>query len=275
MTKLVDLIYSSISGSSDCIASLILSRPEKHNAFNGEVIEQINFTLSKVEKQKNCRLLLIRSKGKLFSAGADLAWMKSAISLGYEDNVKDAKSLFNMLSKLKTIHCPTLAVVQGGAFGGALGLIAACDFSVASNEAFFSLSEVRIGLLPAVILPFLSEKISRSFLSDAGLTGVRFSAAEAYKFGLLTKVVEHAELKKETDDYVDKILKVSPYAVTSFKKLLVDIDQCSTLEEKSEICCKAIAEARVSDHGQEGLSSFFDKRTPNWGKTLSDLDNYK
>ena len=256
---------------SNGIATVTLNRPEKHNAFDEHVIEQMTQAFRDVQKDKSIRLMILSSNGNNFSAGADLEWMKRMATYGYEDNLKDARGLAEMLRTLNFLPKPTIARVQGAAFGGAVGLISCCDIAVASETASFCLSEVKIGLIPATISPYviaaMGERAARRFFISAE----RFSAEQALRTGLVSEVCPLTELDQCVDTLSQQILNNSPAAVKAAKQLVMDVSKAPISGELIEDTSQRIATVRISDEGQEGLSAFLEKRAPAW-LTQSELN---
>ncbi|MCX6124494.1 MAG: enoyl-CoA hydratase-related protein, partial [Proteobacteria bacterium] len=171
-------------GSTDSLAILILNRPSHANSFSAQMMEEITFHLETVGRREDCRCLLITGAGKHVSGGADLSWMQASAKLSYNENIKDAARLTSMFESVYHLQMPTVAAIRGAVYGGALGLIACCDFAVAHDQARFCLSEAKLGLLPAVIMPYLARKMRLGQLRRHSLTGRIFSALEAQQFGL-------------------------------------------------------------------------------------------
>lgn len=248
----------------DGSATLWLNRPEKNNAFNAQMIAELNDALRHIALDENLRFLILRGRGKHFCAGADLAWMKASATFGYSENLEDAKQLGELMHLLHTLPCPTMAVVQGAAYGGALGLVACCDFAIGAGDAIFSLSEVRIGLAPAVISPYvvraLGERASRRY----ALSADRFDGVAAEHLGLLAQTYAPELLDEGVAQWVAKLLLNSPQAMRETKALLMEVGGgrlSLTLRQHTE---KVIAEIRCSAEGQEGLTAFLEKRKPGW-----------
>lgn len=246
------------------VAQLVLNRPEVHNAFDDIMIGELIQALDSFAAHPQLRVLLLRSNGKNFSAGADLGWMRSMAEKNYDDNLLDAGELAKLMQKLDTFPAPTIAVVQGAAFGGAVGLAACCDIAIASDKASFCLSEVKIGLMPAVISPYvvraLGERASRRYF----LTAERFFAPEALHLGLLHQMVSDDELHGVSDAMVQTLLANSPAAVKAAKDLIFTVANQPTTQALIDETSRRIAAIRVSSEGQEGLSAFLQKRTPAW-----------
>ncbi len=249
------------------IAVLTLNRPEVANSFNEEIIRDLTQQLGTVAATKDCRALVLRGAGKHFSAGADLAWMKASAQLSLEGNAKDAKTLIHLFEALCHLPVPTIALVTGSAFGGAVGLAACCDVALAADNARFCLSEIRLGLLPAVILPYLARKMLPGQLRRHALTGRLFNAQEALAFGLVQRVAPEAGLQDALREELNGILAGSPEAQAALKELLHRV--VSDSFKQGPHTAEAIATQRVSPSGQAGLASFFDKRPTPWSAELA------
>lgn len=243
------------------VAILQLSRPEKHNAFDDIVINELIKCIDHANSL-DIRALVLKTEGKHFSAGADLGWMKSMAENNYEENVADSQQLAKLMSVLATSPHPTVCLVQGAAFGGALGLIACCDIAIATNQAKFCLSEVKLGLIPAVISPYVIKAIGERQARRYFLTAEVFTAQEALNMGLIHEIND--DLAQSEQQFIEQLLSNGPAAVKSAKSLINEIAHKTIDDGLIEHTAKRIAEIRVSPEGQEGLSAFFDKRAPNW-----------
>ena len=254
--------YTSLNIDDKGIATLTLNRPEVHNAFDDVMISELLQALKDVEDSEQARVLVLLSEGKNFSAGADLNWMRSMADKNYQENVEDAGELGLLMERLDLLSKPSIALVQGAAFGGAVGLAACCDMVLAQPRSSFCLSEVKIGLIPAVISPYvvrtIGERQSRRYM----LTAERFFADEAQKLGLVSDVVD--DFEEPLNNLLDALLANSPQAVTACKELIRNVGSRPINKDVREHTIKAIAEIRVSDEGQEGLSAFLEKRPAAW-----------
>ena len=254
--------YTSLNIDDKGIATLTLNRPEVHNAFDDVMISELLQALKDVEDSEQARVLVLLSEGKNFSAGADLNWMRSMADKNYQQNVEDAGELGLLMERLDLLSKPSIALVQGAAFGGAVGLAACCDIVLAQPRSSFCLSEVKIGLIPAVISPYvvrtIGERQSRRYM----LTAERFFADEAQKLGLVNDVVD--DFEEPLNNLLDALLANSPQAVTACKELIRNVGSRPINKDVREHTIKAIAEIRVSDEGQEGLSAFLEKRPAAW-----------
>ncbi|MBR2515185.1 MAG: enoyl-CoA hydratase/isomerase family protein [Halomonas sp.] len=254
------------------IARLTLNRPEVHNAFDDSLIAELNAHLEELHQLANAgdvRAVVLGSEGKSFSAGADLNWMKRMVEYDLEDNLADSRKLAALMHGLDTLPCPTLCRVQGAAFGGAVGLAACCDVVIASDKAKFCLSEVKIGLSPAVISPYVQRALGERQMRRYALTAEVMDAPTALALGLAHKVVEHEALDGEVDAMLNTLLAGSPQAQRATKALLASVAQAPDSDTTREHTCQVIAKLRVSHEGQEGLSSFFEKCRPAWTQSSS------
>lgn len=248
----------------DGIAYVTMNRPEVHNCFNEEVIERLAETFDDVGRQDGIRAMVLRASGRSFSAGADLEWMQRAAHFTQEQNEEDARALAAMVAALDACPKPTIACVQGAAFGGGVGLVAACDMAVAVERAQFCLSEVRLGLLPAVISPYVVAAMGPRAARRYFLTAERFSAQEAWRLGLVHKVVSDEEaLHAACDEWLEMLLQNGPRAIAATKRLIAHVAWVDP-DDVSSYTARAIAERRISDEGIEGVSAFLEKRKPVW-----------
>ena len=248
------------------IAKVTLNRPEVHNAFNEEMVQSLIKTFTELGKNNDVRVVILSSSGKTFCSGADLKWMRSMVNCSFDENIKDAMRLGDMLKSIFYCSKPVICRVQGPAFGGGVGIISACDMAVAVESATFSLSEVKIGLIPAVISPFVLLKMPPSYAQRYFLTAEKFGASEAQKMGLISEVVSSEEALDElVMNFADAICLNAPEATSLSKKQIHDIF-AKNLEEEVRKAAETIAERRASKEGQEGMNAFFEKRTPNWVK---------
>ena len=251
---------------SDGIARVTLNNPSKHNAFDDQIITQLTEAFSAVGANSNVRVMVLASEGKSFSAGADLDWMKRMASYSYDENLQDVRALALMLQTLKSIPQPTIARIQGAVFGGAVGLVSCCDIAVAATVATFSLSEVKIGLVPATISPYVIDAIGARAARRYFMTAENFSAQTAKHIGLLSEVTGAENLDEQVGLLIDVLLANGPQAVIASKQLVADINGQSIGPDLIEHTCKMIAKIRVSEQGQEGLQAFLEKRKPHWSE---------
>nr|WP_312508117.1 enoyl-CoA hydratase-related protein [Pseudomonas luteola] len=247
------------------VATLWLNRPEKNNAFNAEVIAELIHALEAIGANEAIRFLILRGQGRHFSAGADLAWMQASATLSLKENHDDAQRLSLLMETLHALPQPTLAVVQGAAFGGALGLIACCDMAIGSQDAVFCLSEVRIGLAPAVISPYVVRAIGERATRRYALTAERFSSGRAQALGLLDETYPADQLEAAVNEWKNNLLLNSPAALKACKSLLHQVGTAANLDDALKGYTQHfIASLRVSPEAQEGLGAFLEKRMPSW-----------
>ncbi|SLN40748.1 enoyl-CoA hydratase/isomerase family protein [Oceanibacterium hippocampi] len=247
------------------VATVTLNRPEVHNAFNDEVIEKLTEIFEDLANQSGIRVVILASGGKSFSAGADLKWMQRAAEYLDEDNLEDARGLGRLLKSLYTMDKPTIALVQGSAYGGGLGLVAACDIAVAVRSASFALTEVRLGLIPAVISPYVVQAIGARAARRYFLTAEPIAADRAYELGLVSELVDDVhQLAEVRDRLVARIFQASPAAIASSKELIFAVAEKPIDDHVIDDTAHRIAEARSLPDGKEGVSAFLGKRRPNW-----------
>ncbi|MGM8930099.1 enoyl-CoA hydratase-related protein [Salinicola halophyticus] len=257
------------------VARLTLDRPEVHNAFDDALIQELNVHLERLHalaERSEVRVMVLASDGKHFSAGADLNGMKRMVDFSFDDNLKDARELARLMQQLDALPCPTLCRVQGAAYGGAVGLAACCDVVIASDKAKFCLSEVRIGLSPAVISPYVQRAIGPRQMRRYALTAEVIDAATAQGLGLVHEVADGETLDARIEQMIDQLLAASPQAQRATKTLLASVARDPDSDATREMACRTISELRVSAEGQEGLAAFFDKRPPAWFTASGDKE---
>lgn len=252
------------------IAFLSLNRPEVSNAFDGETMKLFTNRCTEINRNPNCRIAVLRGEGKNFSAGGDLGWLKKSIELNREDNLKQAQSLGRMFEELYHLKVPTIGVVQGSTFGGGVGLTACCDWVVASQDSRFCLSEVRLGVVAAVILPYVAQKIRAGDLRRFVLSGIVFNAHEAEKTGLVQRVFKTGELGELLRAELDSVLKGSSHAQQIFKQQYARFQHRNTedWQELLQGMAATIANLSASESGQEGFKAFLSKTKPSWVTSL-------
>ncbi|MCS6097610.1 enoyl-CoA hydratase-related protein [Shewanella baltica] len=249
------------------VAELILDRAEVHNAFDEVMISEMISVLSYFAEHKQCQVLVLKANGKNFSAGADLNWMRKQAKMDFEQNLNDAKALAKLMQDLDTFPKPTIALVQGAAFGGALGLICASDIAIATTRASFCLSEVKLGLIPAVISPYVARAMGNRASRRYMLTAERFSAENALKLNVIHEISD--DLDAAAKPMIDALLANSPQGMAWAKTLLSHLEDGVIDQNTIDYTSERIARIRVSTEGQEGLNAFFEKRLPNWQQALS------
>jgi methylglutaconyl-CoA hydratase len=246
------------------VATLSLNRPEAGNAFNDDLIKALLDKLAEVEANDQINCLLLRSEGKHFCAGADLNWMKAMAGFDYARNLADAHMLSALMDKLYRLSKPTIACVQGSAFGGAIGLIACCDIAIAASNAQFCLSEVKLGLAPAVISPYVIAAMGSRQARRYFLTAEVFNSDMALRMGLLHEVVGMDALQETAISLAQQISQHSQKAIMATKALIRRVDGEFPDADLRVHTVQLIAKLRVSEDAQEGIRAFFEKRQPNW-----------
>ena len=246
------------------VATLTLNRPEVHNAFDDALIARLTGALEEAGASEDVRVVVLAGNGKSFCAGADLAHMKKAAGFSEAENIADAQALARLLMVLGGLPKPTVALVQGPAYGGGVGLVSACDIAVAAERASFALTEVRLGLIPAVISPFVIRAIGESHARRFMLTGERFSAETALRIGLVHEVVPAVALQARGGEVVDMLLQCSPDAHRRAKALIDAVAGRPIDGALAGDVARRIAAARASDDGREGIAAFLEKRAPWW-----------
>jgi methylglutaconyl-CoA hydratase len=247
------------------VAMVTLNRPEVHNAFNPELVQRLAEIFDDLEDQDGIRVVLIDGAGKSFSAGGDLKAMEKAAQDSESEVRADSADFATMLMRLRNLPQPTVALVHGTAIAGGLGLAAACDIVIATADTKFGLSEVRLGIIPAVIAPYVVEAIGLRAARRYMLTGERFDAQEALRLGLVTTVVpDRNALSAESERVVSALLQGGPEALAAAKELLDLVTYMPVDEDLNEETVAMIAERRVSDEAKEGFAAFREKRKPGW-----------
>jgi methylglutaconyl-CoA hydratase len=243
---------------------LTLNRPAVRNAFNEDVIAELTaWATGRNHAEEGVRVVVLAGAGPTFCAGADVTWMSKTIRYSEEENFRDALAASDMFAALDSLPVPLIGRVHGAAFGGGAGLAAVCDIVVSEEQALFGFTEVKLGILPAVISPFALAKIGRSAARELFLTGARFSAARARDIGLVHAVVTSGGLDEAVAGYVREILTAAPEAITAAKALIREVWGRPAAEARP-LTAHAIAARRVSVEGQEGLSAFLEKRKAQW-----------
>ena len=248
------------------VATLTLNRPEVHNAFDDALIARLTRALEDAGASEDVRVVVLAGTGKSFCAGADLAHMKKAAGFSEAENIADAQALARLLMVLGGLPKPTVALVQGPAYGGGVGLVSACDIALAAERASFALTEVRLGLIPAVISPFVVRAIGESHARRFMLTGERFGAATALRIGLVHEVVDGEALPARGTEVVEMLLQCSPDAHRRAKALIDAVAGRPIDQALADDVARRIAAARASDDGKEGIAAFLEKRAPSWRK---------
>jgi methylglutaconyl-CoA hydratase len=246
------------------VARVTLTRPEKHNAFDAQVIVGLTQAFTALAASPTVRVVLLEAEGPSFSAGADLDWMREQAEYDDARNLADARQLARLMRVLNTLPKPTIARVQGPAYGGGVGLVACCDIAVATNHAVFSLTEVKLGIVPAVISPYVIAAIGPRAARRLFLTAERIDAAEARRLGLVHEVVPSVEIDKRIEEILTFLLANGPEAMTAAKDLVFAIADRPIDDALVEETARRIAQRRASAEGKEGISAFLAKRKPSW-----------
>jgi len=245
------------------VEHLVLERPDVHNAFDEEMIREITWWAESVAADHEVRAIVLCGAGPSFCAGADLRWMAKMVQYSRDQNVQDATDAARMFLALDRLPLPVIARVHGAALGGGAGLCAVADIVIAADDAVFGFTEVKLGIIPAVISPFVIAKIGRSAARELFLTGRRFDASHALQIGLVHAVVPAEDLDGEVARYVRELLGAAPGAVAAIKALIPDVHRRGPAEATT-VTCEALAERRASAEGQDGLRAFLEKRKPGW-----------
>ncbi|WP_262695399.1 enoyl-CoA hydratase/isomerase family protein [Kordiimonas aquimaris] len=247
------------------VATVTLNRPDVHNAFNDSVIADLHTAYNTLGMDESVRVIVLTGAGKSFSAGADLNWMKRSATFTAAENKEDAMRLSGMLAAIRNCPKPTLAFVNGAAFGGGVGLTACCDIAVAMATGVFSLSEVKLGLTPATISPYVIAAIGERAAQRYFLTGERFDGIEARRIGLVHEIAQtRDEAEMIIEGIIDQLLSSGPVAQAECKSLIQFVAGAEITDELRAETAERIAARRTSAEGQEGLSAFFEKRKPSW-----------
>lgn len=263
-----DTAYLTIS---DGLATVVMNRPDRRNAFTSQMVTDLTDLFQRLVDDPDVRCIVLTGEGAAFSAGADLSYMRSIKDAGEKANIADANALSNLLKLIYTHPKPVIGKVNGPAIGGGLGLVSACDIAIGKQGAKFAFSEVRLGLTPAVIAPFvvraIGEKNSRRYM----LTGDMFNDDVAVRIGLLEKSVAPGDLDATVRTLTDSLFAVAPNAVSACKELIRRVSE-TPLDDVREYTAKLIATLRAGEEGQEGMTAFLEKRDPAWRSTLEDED---
>lgn len=248
----------------DRIARITLTRPEVRNAFNDAVIQQLKAAFETVGARDDVRAVVLAAEGPAFCAGADLNWMRRMADYTREENLADAGQLAAMLKAIYACPKPTIAAVQGDVFAGGMGLVAACDMAVSVRTATYCLSEVKLGLIPATISPYVIRAMGARAAHRYFLTAERFSAEEAHRIGFVHELVDADALDAKVGDLAQALVGASPAAVRACKRLVQDVAERPIDDALIAATVEGIADIRASDEGREGVASFLQKRKPAW-----------
>lgn len=246
------------------IVTVTMNRPDVRNAFDADLIGRMHDAFRGLADAGDVRVVVLTGAGEVFSAGADLNWMRGMVENTFDENTSDSRRMHDMLAAIRDCPRPVIARVNGHALGGGSGLVACADIVVAVRTALIGFTEVRLGLAPAVISPFVLEKVGSSDARRLFLTGERIEAEEAHRIGLVAYLTDAAHLDDVVDGVIERLLKGGPEAQAAVKSLLPQVMAARTLDEAAEHTIDAIATLRVSDEGQEGMRAFLEKRAPRW-----------
>lgn len=262
--------YQSLKVSTDArgVMTVALNRPDVRNAFNDVVIDELGALFGKDALAPEVRAIVLKGEGPAFCAGGDLNWLKKAVDYDFSENLKDTRRLAQMFATLNECPKPLIGLIHGAAIGGGVGLVSVCDVVIASSEAFFSLAEVRLGVVPACIGPFVISKVGASHARYLFVSADRISAARAHEIGLIHEVVQApGDLPKALEKVLENILNGAPNAMAVAKRLVHDLtwaERRAHCPDSLEYVAKVLADVRISPEAQEGLKAFLEKRKPSW-----------
>lgn len=239
----------------DDIFFITLNRSEKHNALNEDLIQEFTQALIRAEESE-AKVIIIKSSGKNFSAGADLNWMKRVRKYTEDENFKDAMTLANLLYTLYSIKKPTISMINGSTYGGGIGIIAACDIAISTQNAKFCFSEVKLGLIPAVISPYIINAIGQRQANELFISAQVFDSQKAYTLGLIQHVVDDAELQSFTINYAKNITSYPPNTIKACKSLTKQVTNTIITKDTIELTASLIAKQRLSEEGKQGIDAF-------------------
>ena len=251
------------------VFQISLNNPKSRNAINSIMLDELLDCLDNLSRKKEIRILIITGEGQAFSAGADLEWMKDSINLTLEENKNDAMKFSKMLRKIDEFYCTTIAIINGHAFGGGLGLLSVCDFKIADSKSKFCFSEVKLGIIPAMIGPYILRNLGYANTKKLFLTGEIFDADQAITLNLIDKSVSTQNIINERNILIDKLLLGGPKAQTAIKNYLQNIYSKSISDDVIKYAAENIADLRVSEEGQKGIKAFLDKSKPDWQNDIS------
>ncbi|MFA5647489.1 MAG: enoyl-CoA hydratase-related protein [Bacteroidales bacterium] len=246
------------------VTTIWLNKPDLHNAVSIQMLEELTDCFHSIEQMDNVRVIVLRGKGKSFSAGANLVNMLAVSKSGYEQNLDDGYKWTSCLSSIASSSKPTIAIATGNVFGGGNGLLAAADMVIADENAIFSFSEVKLGLAPSTILPYVLTRVNQQKAKYLMLTGKRFSAAEGYDYGLVDFLTPSEKIEALLNSIIADLRKASPSGIKEIKRLIRELGHCSNIDEVNNLTANSIATLKTSTEAQEGISAFIEKRKPYW-----------
>jgi methylglutaconyl-CoA hydratase len=264
------MAYQTLQASRDArgVLTVRLNRPDVRNAFNEVLIQELGQVFSQEVMAPEVRVVVLRGEGAVFCAGGDLNWMKKAIDFSFDENLKDTRDLAQMFKRMNECPKPLIGAIHGAAIGGGVGLVSVCDIAIAVRDTQFSLSEVRLGIVPACIGPFVVAKIGASQARGLFVSAERFQAPKAREIGLVHEVVDTPQdLDTALERVLGNILQCGPNAMAVAKKLVLDLswpERREALGDCLEYVARTLSELRVSAEGQEGVKAFLEKRRPSW-----------
>jgi len=245
------------------VVRVILNRPDVRNAFNETMISEISRAFKIINSHPDLRIVVLTGEGNAFCAGADLNWMKGVINYSYEENLQDSQNLAQMFELMSACPLPLIARVNGPAIGGGTGMVAVCDIVIASEKAVFSLSEVKLGLVPACISPYVIRRMGDKNCREYFLTGERLTAEKALTAGLVNQVVPESKLDEAVEQLISRLISSGPKALAWCKQLLAKVPSMNE-KDAGAYTAEVITRLRMSEEGQEGMKAFFEKRKPKW-----------
>jgi len=247
------------------IATVILNRPDVHNAMDEKMMQELTSCFQNLSKDDETRVIILTGNGKSFCAGADLNWMKRMVNYSMEENIEDSNLLLELYESIYNCSKPVIARVNGHAFGGGIGLFAVCDIAIATPNCKFAFSEVKLGIIPAVISTYIARRLKLSDMRRLFITGERFNSEYAEKIGLIDFIATEDDIDELVDKYVSLLKSSGPKAIREVKNL-VDSYEKLAIEDYKDYTVKKISELRVSNEGQEGINAFLEKRKPSWSE---------
>ncbi|MBN2347233.1 MAG: enoyl-CoA hydratase/isomerase family protein [Bacteroidales bacterium] len=260
-----DYKYISVDGKNE-ISTLWLSRPSVHNALNNEMIREILSFLRELKHGNPSRILVIRGRGESFCSGADLMELKQSVELDFSANLNFSLQLADLYEEICNCESTTICVLQGASYGGANGIVAASDYAFADTNTIFSFSEVKLGLVPATIMPYVINKLGSNKSLYLMQTGRQFSAGEAKNYGLINEMYSETEREQKLTEFIEKLLEGGPAAQKTIKNMIKKLAPLQIDESIKNFTAEHLAKAKISDEGQEGMAAFFEKRNPAWKK---------